>query len=249
MEEMTPKMAELCGMHMGDGCISITKKYREYALLGDMVEEKTFYDNYVVPLFNRELAVPLTGIKINPKKYEKMGVYGIITFKREIVEAFLRMGFKPGSKLKQEIPKLILKSTEECKKAFLRGLFDTDGTIYFEKNYTRKNSGHIRPKIKIGLVSKKTINQLEFMVEEFGFSPMEKKEYKGKRDKNPIYSFVIHRKGDIKKWIGETGSNSEKHKTKSRFGENMDFVLLTQLLKREKECWASYLAKLKVIKL
>ena len=47
------EIAEFLGWHMGDGCISITDRYSEYALTGDIVEEYPFYCDIVVPVFNR----------------------------------------------------------------------------------------------------------------------------------------------------------------------------------------------------
>ena len=51
---MIPKkdLAKIIGIHLGDGCISITSKYFEYALSGDINEEKEYYDEILTPLYN-----------------------------------------------------------------------------------------------------------------------------------------------------------------------------------------------------
>ena len=47
------EVAEFLGWHIGDGCISINNRYSEYALAGDLIEEYPFYNNIVLPAFNK----------------------------------------------------------------------------------------------------------------------------------------------------------------------------------------------------
>lgn len=211
---MDEEMAEIIGMCVGDGCISITKKYSEFALSGDMNEERTYYDNWVMPLLNRKLFVPLLGTKLKPKKYIKNGVYGVITFDKRVVNSLLEMGLESGPKTIHGIPSSIKSGNKEIKKRFLRGLFDTDGSITFEKNYTGKERKNKIPKISIASTSKKMIEESKTICKELGFSVMKRKPWKGKRDKNILYGFTIKRKKDIQRWITEIEFKSPKHTTK-----------------------------------
>jgi len=206
-------VAELVGIHLGDGCLSITRNYQEYALSGDLSEEREYLERWVIPMFNEKVAIPLLGKPIKGKPNPINGVYGFHIFNPKVVQYFIKLGLKHGSKMEATIPPEILRSKRLVKR-LLRGLFDTDGTIYFEKNYSIKQSKHKRPKIKIGLTSPKLALQVKEALEDLGFHPMWKKPYKGKRDLNPVYSIVLHRKSDIQKWFYEVGFKNPKHQTK-----------------------------------
>jgi intein/homing endonuclease len=220
---LNKKLAEILGMHCGDGCISITPRYKEYALCGDITEEKEYYKKRVVPLFNEIIALPLLKNKIKAKKYPKMGVYGFLLFKKEIVEYFIKLGLSAGSKTNQGIPKIVKDSNIKCKKAFLRGLFDTDGSIYFQKNYSIKISKHKRPIIKIGTTSRKLKEDIKELCKELKYTIMEKKAYKGARDKNKVYELVIYKKKDIIRWIKEIEFRNPKHITKIEIWKKLGY--------------------------
>ena len=96
----------------------------------------------------------------------------------------------------------------------IRGLFDTDGSLYFEKNRSAKKPENKVPNIKIGTTSKGLSRQLIKILSKLGYHPRCKNPFRGKRDKNQVYSVLIYRKGDIKKWIKEIGFRNPKHYTK-----------------------------------
>ena len=132
------ELAELLGIHIGDGCISETKRYSEYYLGGDLIEEKEYHDNWVGPLFNKKIMNPLFGKDVTYKEHPKVGIYGFHIFNKDLVNFFKNLGIKAGSKINCGIPKSITKDKVLLKR-FLRGLFDTDGSLYFNKNYSAKN--------------------------------------------------------------------------------------------------------------
>ncbi|MAG45560.1 MAG: hypothetical protein CMH63_02180 [Nanoarchaeota archaeon] len=209
----TGDLAEIMGIHIGDGCISENERYSEYYLGGDLKEEKLYHDGWVAPLFNRIVMLPLFNKKVEYKEHPKVGVYGFYIFNKELVDFFKRQGAPSGSKLKVTIPFWILKN-EDYSKRFLRGLFDTDGTIYFDKNRSCKNPINNRPDIKLASVSEKLIKQVYDILKKFGLNPMMKKPYKGKKDKNRVYAVRIYRKLDIEYFIKEIEFKNPKHYTK-----------------------------------
>jgi ATP-dependent Lon protease len=214
--KISNELAEIIGIHIGDGCISINDRYSEYAILGDITEEKDYYDEILVPLYNKIIFKKILGREVSPKKYLKNGTYGIMIFDKKVVNSFLGIGLSSGSKLNITIPEIILKDKKYWR-PFLRGLFDTDGTIYFNKNYSIKDKNkrkHNCPRIKLGLTSKEVIKEVYTMLKELGFNPYLKPPYKGKRDKNPVHSIMLQRIKDIEKFICEIGFNSSKHITK-----------------------------------
>ena len=206
-------MAEILGMHIGDGCISCNSRYKEYYLGGDLKEEKEYHNNWVKPLFDKKVMIPLYNKEVIYKEHPKVGVYGFYIFDKKIVEFFEDLGIKSGSKINVEIPKEIL-NDKKLLKRFLRGLFDTDGNIYFDKNRSAKNRINNRPGIQIGTVSKILAEQVYASLRNLGFNPRMKKPYKGKKDKNEVYSILIYRIADVSKFIEEIGFKNPKHLTK-----------------------------------
>ena len=67
-------MAELMGIHIGDGCISVNARYSEYYLGGDITEEVEYHDKWVSKLFNKKVMFPLYGKKVTYKFHPKVGI-------------------------------------------------------------------------------------------------------------------------------------------------------------------------------
>lgn len=87
--------------------------------------------------------------------------------KKEVTSFFLDYGFKPGRKTYTvRIPDYIKKSSKKVKLSFLRGLFDTDGCLRFDKNHTKI---YYYPKIEFDLASPMLIYDLSYMLTELGF--------------------------------------------------------------------------------
>mgnify|MGYP001558440321 CR=1 FL=1 len=202
-------IAELVGITIGDGCLS-TKN--EYVVAGDINEEKDYYDEWVGKLLNQNVTIPLINQKVTPKSYPKVGVYGFYLFNKKITNFFKSLGLKEGSKINVKIPENLLKNKVKIKRV-LRGIFDTDGSLYFDKmnKYAKFNTN---PVIALGSTSKILINQIYNLLISLNFSPIKKKPYLGKRDKNPMYRIALYRKNEIFRWINEIGFKNPKHITK-----------------------------------
>ncbi|MCH7568578.1 MAG: hypothetical protein IIA87_04105 [Nanoarchaeota archaeon] len=206
-------LAELMGIHIGDGCISVNKRYSEYYLGGDLKEEKEYHNEWVAPLFNKKIMIPLYDKKAPYKEHPKVGIYGFHIFDKKIVRFFEKLSIPSGPKINISIPKPILRS-KYLSRRFLRGLFDTDGTIYFDKNYSAKNPINNKPRIKLDSVSFGLINNTYDLLIGLGFNPRLRKAYKGKGDKNPFYGIIIDNIGDIDLFFKIIGFKNSKHYTK-----------------------------------
>jgi len=68
--EMTPDLAEICGIHAGDGYMRKRGNIYELELSGGF-DEKEYYDSWVVPLYEK-----VFGIKITPQYFKTKGTYG-----------------------------------------------------------------------------------------------------------------------------------------------------------------------------
>lgn len=206
-------LAELLGIHIGDGCISETNKYSEYYLGGDFIEEKEYHDNWVKPLFNKKIMNPIFGKDVNYKEHPKVGIYGFHIFDKKLVDFFKQLGISSGTKINIHIPKAILKDKILLKR-FIRGLFDTDGSIYFEKSYTSKHLMNNHPIIQFGTVSLNLSIDVYNFLKKLGLNPRIKRPHKGKKDKNIVYLIILYRKNDINYYINEIGFKNPKHSTK-----------------------------------
>ncbi|MEK6895432.1 MAG: LAGLIDADG family homing endonuclease [Nanoarchaeota archaeon] len=230
---ITGDLAELIGIHIGDGCMSKNERYCEYYLGGDITEEKEYHNKWVGPLFNRLVALPILGKKVTYKEHPKVGVYGFYIFDKRIFDYFIGLGINYGSKINISIPAEI-KENKKLLSRFLRGLFDTDGSIYFDKNRSAKSPRNDRPIIKLGTVSselaKEVYNGLIFL----GYHPRMKRPYKGKKDKNPVYTILIYRIGDIKRFIKDIGFKNPKHYTKWEIYKKMSFCVPRTTLQERK---------------
>lgn len=159
---MDSKAAELIGMHVGDGTLYLSGKTLVWEMRGS-IYEKEYYE-YVSALIEN-----LLGIKLFPK-YRGINSYGIQTTKKVVTSFFLENGFNPGKKVYTvRIPDYIKNSIDiEVKRSFIRGLFDTDGCIYFDKNRTPYN---YYPRIEFAFASKNLTSDLYELLQCLKFNP------------------------------------------------------------------------------
>jgi len=170
-KEMTPDLAEICGIHAGDGYMRCRNNNHFELDVSGNVEEKEYYDNHVVPLFERTFKV-----KLNPQFFCPRNTYGFRIGKREICETLHSFGFPYGKKtLTVEAPKQILESKNiEIIYRFIRGVFDTDGTISFRQ---RGGSGyseihkkrHTYSYLKLSVCSKSLRDGVGLLLMQTGF--------------------------------------------------------------------------------
>ena len=130
-------LAEFLGILFGDGSSyrrEIVKKIRDYQIriAGHSSNDKDYLINFVKPL-----AKDLFGIegKIHPHYNEDINCL-YLKLNGKLLSYFLEnIGFPPGNKIKNRlvIPNWIKTDTSYLT-AFLRGLVDTDGSIYRMSN-------------------------------------------------------------------------------------------------------------------
>lgn len=154
MVEISPELAEICGIHAGDGYMRSRERNKGEVDISGNVEEKEYYDMHVIQLFNKVFDLDIKG------KHFSRGSYGFVCYKKELRETLANLGFPTGKKsFIVKIPALILESKDSnIYGAFLRGLFDTDGNLFFRKSYQginkfNKNYNHY-PIIKLITTSK-----------------------------------------------------------------------------------------------
>lgn len=161
--KISPELAEISGIHAGDGYMRLRGGKGEVDISGSF-EEQIYYDNHVVPLFNRVFNLELIGRKFS------RGSYGFVCYRKHVREVLINLGFPLGKKSKTlSIPKKILDSKNaKIYTKFLRGLFDTDGNLYFRKSYVginkfQRNYNHY-PVIKLVSISRFLVEDIIHML-------------------------------------------------------------------------------------
>lgn len=210
MFNINEDLAEETGIHVGDGCMNYYPRQRQNYIkyVGDL-EEMNSYGKHIINLLNKIYNPNHIFISINQKN---TNCYKIVLISKDILE-FKRdtLHLPLGKKSKIEVPEIILNS-DKLFKSFIRGFFDTDGSLWFEK----RHSTYCYPKFKIENKSKKVILQCAKRLEELGFRISVSLNLKNYIDKK---CFITHRlvlcgTNNLKKWNNEIGFKNSKHNTK-----------------------------------
>lgn len=158
--KMSEELAEEMGMHFGDGFLS---SYRyDYRLKGNPMDEREYYNNYIKPLYKK-----LYNLDIFPKEYGYSFGFEIKSkalwqFKSKV------LGIKTGDKKDIYIPEALKINDLPILCSFIRGLFDTDGCLYFRSNYGYEK---YYPTITLNLASPNLIKNVGEILSMLGFQP------------------------------------------------------------------------------
>lgn len=221
--KFTPDLAEVCGIHAGDGYLR-NKNYKRELDISGSVEEKPYYDAHVVPLFSR-----VFGIEIKGRMFSSRGTYGFVIRNRKVVETMHELGFPYGKKsLIVRIPKFVLETRNpQIKSAFLRGFFDTDGCLYFVKRSSGKYSKfkmthHYYPHLSLVSVSKNLIDDLRSLLKNLGIHCGFRKYVSKKKNENISYTLSILGNTYLEKWMTLININnplkSSRYKLWKKYG-------------------------------
>ncbi len=136
------KLAEFYGIMLGDGNSHRTNYYKSrnnkrgvymIRVVGDSRLDKDYLVNYVKPLVEG-----LFNLKVNIHFFKNKNAIYIESYSKELVSFLEGKGFIPGNKIKNKlkIPDWI-KSNPSFLIECIRGLYDTDGSVY---KLTNQNS-------------------------------------------------------------------------------------------------------------
>lgn len=193
--ELSKEFCELYGVLVGDGCLSRYKSqgriHRVIRIDGNLKTDEQYYlylRNLIRKVLNKEVT-----IKRRPSYSSIYFMFHDIIFFTYLHDSF---GFPIGKKGEIQFPDSIIKNEVLVKEA-LRGMFDTDGCIYFTKNDWNGKRNY--PIIEIVTYSKALINQLKNILTSLGFTV--KIGHRGN-------SVKINGKNQVGKWMNEIGSNN-----------------------------------------
>ncbi len=127
-----------------------------------------------------------------------MGVYGVALYDKKSINKLLKYGIPKGEKAgRAEIPKWILKSQDKVKKNFIRGFFDTDGSIFCQKDYTKyakefDSKYHSKIRLRINGISSKLMEQCFRVLKKTGYLPTKRSIEEGfKNNRNNSKKYII----------------------------------------------------------
>lgn len=203
--KMTPDLAEVCGIHAGDGYLRNDGRRRELDISGGF-EEKEYYDKHVVPLFEK-----VFNIEIKPRFFPHRNTYGFVIRDRSVIEFMHSLDFPYGKKtLTVAVPEQILLSRNlDVIYRFIRGVFDTDGCLSFRKRegaaylkfYLKR---HTYPIITIGVCSKSLWEGICRLLMKTGFQFTVSYEI-AKNNRHQKYKIFLRGDANVINWINNIG--------------------------------------------
>jgi len=199
--ELNEDLAEETGIHVGDGSINIYKgNHNFYTVACHWEDDKEYMDNFILPLIKR-----IYGKTPKPRYWSK-GTYGfricsidIVKFKNSV------LGLPLGKKKDISIPP-VFKNDRKLVTSFLRGLFETDGSVTLWKTNNK-----LYPRIYFSSISKKLVEEVKQILTEYGFRVTYWETQPRNVNWSRIYKLSINGEAMLIKWAEEIGFNNPKN--------------------------------------
>lgn len=230
MIRVNEELAEMIGAHIGDGSMGFYRNHPVISFFGHPKEDRE-YVRWISTLYQKYF-----GIKANLRKWSK--VIGFQIFSKDAYIFFKSLGIPSGRKNDINIPPLIKKSGNKILSSFIRGIFDTDGTVYFEK----RNTG-LYPRIQLKITSKNITNSLNEILN--NIFEIKSTMYHRRERKNWKMSYFVEVRGrkNLEKWISLIGFRNIKNVSKivlwmNNINPQQSFDIRIKLLKGLKLHWA-----------
>ncbi len=207
-KEMSVLLAEDIGFHLGDGHMSMESngwgtKYR-FSYAGHWIDDKDYFLNILAPrkkeLFNVELSFR--------KQKRSQGIEARFSSKK-VLMFYKALGIPVGKKTNVNIPKCICEANELVKCAFLRGLFDSDGSLSLKNRPNGYYSviGFATASAPLMLDVQQILSELEFCFTTYKKSPFDKRCDKVIN----TYALDLNGKKQLDKWMKLIGFSNKKH--------------------------------------
>ncbi len=202
-----PQLAEICGIHIGDGHLGFRPNKSEYLIqcTGNLKDDKPYYDEHIKKLWKETF-------NLNVKFRErKDNTYELRIYSKSIAlffNKFLELPFGKKSRT-ISIPNVI---KETCKRnvskemvSCIRGIIDTDFYLVKDRNYLELGAW---------FASRDLIIDLQQYLERMGFQPKVRLDvtyYNSSSKKYLIrHQLRIRKKEDLKRWFDLIGTNNPK---------------------------------------
>jgi DNA-binding transcriptional regulator WhiA len=206
--EINNEVAELCGVILGDGHLHNTEN--RITITGS-IEDLDYYQNHIIPLFEKYF-------NIIPKliKDKNKNSYRLVLQNKRVFNFFINeVGLIRGRKISIYIPRLIFEDITLLK-PFIKGLFDTDGSLKFSK---QKKEINYYPRIRFSLYRTPLSLELSYVFQKldfnFGFC-VDKR--------NGVLCYDISGSKNLDKWMNVVGSSNNVHITKYLIWKKFGYV-------------------------
>lgn len=198
--QLSNEICEFIGAFIGDGFFNCyNNKLYQVEFSGNSILDLNYYTNTIIPIIKNIFP------NINPRIYKVKckNAIRVVFYSKELF-CYLKdvFGFVPGKKAHTvKIPKIIL-DNELLIYPTIRGIFDTDGGVFFDK---RKNYMKPYPRIIFSTISKKLYEQLlYYLSKEFQLYL--------RYDKNrKVYVIELYGHRQFKKWMSLIGFSNKRH--------------------------------------
>lgn len=199
---LNEEICEFIGAFIGDGYLGNYGKKKDLYVIGitgDQKLDEEYLKNYLKPLLKRNFS------GINPLLYYRNDENTLMlrVNSKELYKFLLKIGFKPGKKANNvRIPSEII-NNKKLIKPTIRGIFDTDGCVFFDKRKVYKKP---YPRITLQLASIPLINQLE------KFLSIEYKLYVNKTNRDGNRNYIeIYGHQQVEKFLKDIGLSNKRH--------------------------------------
>lgn len=201
--QKSERLAELCGILLGDGSIYSLRKNKKIGVYHIKIAGDSRNDIVYLKYFVRPLIENLFSIKVREYRAKNAHCHYIIADGLRLIQFLNFIGLNSGNKVKnnQGIPEWILKEKTYLR-ACIRGLFDTDGSIY-RMSKRDKNLLRIAFKSYIPRLLKEVYDALIL----FDYHPTLMRKY------NQLF---ISRQEEVKNYVAKIGFHNEKHLNRIR---------------------------------
>src|SRR3989344_7518568 len=206
---------EFIGLMIGDGCILYNQKNKTYRMeiAGDVKQDQLYFEEISKLVYKLTNKPPWIIIKKEEKGY---GLRLILNNKKFVEFLIHKIGLPYGKKtFTIFIPEKFLRWNYA--KHILRGIFESDGSLYFSKSKVIKYPSY--PRIEIRTSSKK----LAFQV----FKLLKNRNFKVHIMKTKYNDFKIYLSGEImlNKWIKEIGFGNINTITKYNLWKKLGYYI------------------------
>jgi intein/homing endonuclease len=178
---------------------------------GDLVLDRDYFHNILLP--RKKRLYGLEGIVVKDKKREIM----LRFYSVELYKCFERLGVQGGNKRDIWVPEFIMKGNKKLQASFIRGLFDSDGSLAFKK---RHKQFKYYPVITITMKSKQLCEDVKILLEENGveFTASDADGYDARVGKKyERHQIDINGVKRLNHWMDRIGFRNKRHLQKYEF--------------------------------
>ncbi len=200
--EVYPKICELVGTYIGDGMFNVYKnKLYQVEFSGDKRFDLKYYQKVIIPIIKE--IIPEVNPHFYYSKYRENSIRVVFYSKKLFLFLKDYFEFNPGKKTYTiSIPDKIFNAGEDCVRATIRGIFDTDGCVYLDK---RKSYANPYPRICLQIKSNSLYHQLITYLGKYF------KLHHRFQSNRQIYIIEIYGINQVREWMSLIGFSNKRH--------------------------------------